>query len=154
MSRHMFSIALALAAWLPASGCAKADSAPAADPSTVTVRPLASCGITTLDVRGTAVAPEGNAKSCSFTLNGGRRLRLSLNRDDVSLMQPHLVPTEGTTRVYEGVGTVPGAHLYAAAVDVGGYTCSVNGFTSAEAAVQAAQDCSNVFVPASEGVAR
>jgi hypothetical protein len=158
----------ALLGVVAAVGCVNSEAAPSSDrsaaaPAAVSkravvpaapVRTLAACGITTLDVRESGATAQGNAKSCELGLRTGPSLRLGLNRDDLSIMEPHLVRNEGAVRVYEGVGTMPGKPLYAAVVDVGGYTCSVNGLSSADAAVTAVKSCSNVFAPASEGAAR
>lgn len=158
----------ALVGLVAAVGCVNSEAAPASDRAAAApaaaskrliapaapVRALAACGITTLDVRESGATAQGNAKSCELALRTGPSLRLGLNRDDLSIMEPHLVQNEGAVRVYEGVGTMPGKPLYAAALDVGGYTCSVNGLSSADAALTAVKACSNVFVPDSEGVAR
>ena len=124
-----------------AAGCSAASTEPS--PGT-TAQPLTACGITELATRRAPERVEGDARACFVAFGPDARAKLAKDPGDFGLMGPELVSERDGVRVYQGRGTQPGAHLYSAAKDVGGYACIVNGFDSAEAAARGVAVCSLV----------
>ena len=125
------------------AGCATSSPEPTpTERSSQVSHPLRACGLDRIGSRRAPATVEGDASTCFVAMGPSARLQLTKDPGDFGLMGPELLFERDGVSVYQGRGTRPDSHLYSATRKVSGYFCVVNGFESAEAAVEGVAACS------------
>ena len=114
------------------------------EPVSETTQTLSACGIGDLSLQAKPERVEGDSNKCFVAIDTGKRAKLAKDPNDLGLAEPRMISNVSGIRVYEGKGTSPGTSLFAASTEIAGYTCSVNGFTSAADALKGVEVCALV----------